>query len=154
MDRSERIRLVAAENAIRQIHARYADACWRRDADALRDCFTADGVWDFSTGAKRGPDEIAAFLAIGFGHYQRILVTGGTPIVALTPDGAQARTWMVEDGVKADGERYRLIGHYSERFVEQQGRWRLSWRKYQPHFSGQAGMTGEFLDVPDPGAPA
>ena len=91
---------------------------------------------------------------MGFTHYRRILVTCGTPIVALAPAGAEARTWMVEDGLKADGARYRLIGHYSERFVEQGDGWRIAWRRFQLHFSGLPGMAGDFIDVPDPGPPA
>ena len=149
----DRVALVIAESAIRQLHARYADACWRRDAEALRDCFTADAVWDFSSGAQQGPDAIVAFLATGFTHYRRILVTCGTPIVTLKSEGASARTWLVEDGVRADGARYRLIGHYSERFANQGGGWRIAWRRFQPHFSGLPGMTGDFIDVPDPGPP-
>lgn len=105
-----RARLAMAEFAIRQLHARYADACWRKDADAMRALFAADGVWDFSSGPQRGGDAIARFLGGGFGHYRHICVTMGTPIVSLSGERAAARTYLVEQGLLADGAPYRTVG--------------------------------------------
>ena len=36
---------VAAEAGIRQLHARFVDAVWRKDADAFAECFAHDGEW-------------------------------------------------------------------------------------------------------------
>ena len=37
--------LVVADCAIRQLHARYIDAVWRKDIDAFVDCFAEDAEW-------------------------------------------------------------------------------------------------------------
>ncbi len=37
--------LAAADNGIRQLHARYADAVWRKDYPSFGDCFTEDCEW-------------------------------------------------------------------------------------------------------------
>ena len=34
---------VIAESGIRQLHARYIDAVWRKDADAFANCFAEHG---------------------------------------------------------------------------------------------------------------
>lgn len=149
-----RARLAMAEFAIRQLHARYADACWRKDADAMRALFAADGVWDFSSGPQRGGDAIARFLGGGFGHYRHICVTMGTPIVSLSGERAAARTYLVEQGLLADGAPYRTVGHYAERFVEEGARWLFAWRQFQPWYSGPPDMRGGFADLADPGPPA
>lgn len=131
-----RERLAMAEVAIRQLHARYGDACWRKDAEAMRALFAPDGVWDFSSGPQRGGEAIARFLAGGFGHYRHIFVTMGTPIVSLTGEGAVARTHVVEQGLLADGAPYRTEGQYTERFIEEGAAWLFAWRQFQPWYSG------------------
>ena len=43
---------VAAEAGIRQLQACCADAIWRKDADALGDCFAEDAVWWLTAGVR------------------------------------------------------------------------------------------------------
>lgn len=38
----------ATEAAIRQLHALYADAVWRKDYESFGDCFTEDAEWRIS----------------------------------------------------------------------------------------------------------
>ena len=51
---------LAAESAIQQLHARYIDAVWRKDADAFADCFAKDAEWKIAGMHMRGRTEIGS----------------------------------------------------------------------------------------------
>ena len=53
----------ATEAAIRQLHARYVDAVWRKDYVAFGDCFTTDAEWRIAGMVLHGRAEIVATLA-------------------------------------------------------------------------------------------
>lgn len=144
---------VAAEAGIRQLQARCVDAIWRKDAEALGECFALDGEWQLAAGAKRGCAEIVEFIGCGFSGFQRIFLTLGTPILEVGNGVASGRTYVTEDGALADGTPYRVIGIYFERFVEEGGAWRFAWRQFQAHYSGLPDLSGNWLDVPDCGPP-
>jgi ketosteroid isomerase-like protein len=145
---------VLAEAGIRQLHARCADAIWRKDAEALGDCFAQDAEWQLSAGPRRGRAAIVEIMRAGFGSFRRVLMTFRTPLLEVGDGVAGGRTYVTEDGVRADGTPYLLIGTYLERFAcEADGRWRFTWRRFQPLYSGPHDLSGSFLDVPDQGLP-
>ena len=64
-----------AECMIRQLHARYADAVWRKDIDAFADCFTEDCEWRITGCNLKGRAEITDFMSGIFTRFRRILIT-------------------------------------------------------------------------------
>ncbi len=144
----------AVEAAIRQLHARYADAVWRKDAQGLGQCFAEDAEWRVGGQVMRGRAQIVSFIEGAFPLYRRILMTFRTPIVDLTGEGtAVARTYVTENSLFADGTPYAPIGIYFDRFAEAGGRWLFTWRMFQTQYSGPPDLTGEWYDLPDYGPP-
>jgi hypothetical protein len=144
---------IVAESAIRQLHARYADAVWRKDYDAFGDCFTEDAEWRISGMILRGRVEIVDAMKRLMPRFRRVLITLRTPILEVGNGTATGRTYLSEQSVFEDGRPYGPLGLYYERFVDQGERWRFSWRLFQTLYSGPPDMSGTFFENPDYGPP-
>lgn len=147
-------RFVEAEAGIRQLHAHYTDAVWRKDAIAFGECFAKDAEWRISGMIFRGRDDITESIRRILSNANRILMTFRTPIVELTESGASARTYVTEQCTWTHGRDPNIsIGRYYEDFVEEGGRWLFAWRVFELHYSGPEDMTGTFHEHPDYGPP-
>ncbi|MCB2077149.1 MAG: nuclear transport factor 2 family protein [Novosphingobium sp.] len=145
---------VTAECMVRQLHAHYVDAVWRKDIDAFSDCFSQDCEWRIAGQAIIGRPAIREFMSKVFPQFRRILLTMRTPSFELTGEGtASARTYFTENSVFADGTPLAAIGSYYERFVDDGDRWRFSWRVFRTEYAGPVDFTGPFYENPDYGAP-
>ncbi len=144
---------VAAEAGIRELHARYCDAVWRKDYVAFADCFAADAEWRIAGMVLQGRAQIAGTLERLMGNFHRILMTFRTPILDVGDGVASGRTYVTEQSAFKNGRPGTTIGLYYERFVRQGDRWRFSWRLFQLHYMGPADLTGSFFDQADYGPP-
>jgi ketosteroid isomerase-like protein len=145
--------LATAEAAIRQLHARYVDAVWRKDYPAFADCFTADAEWRIAGMVLRGRAEIAATLERLMENFTRVLMTFRTPVLEVGQGVATGRTYVTEQNAFRNGRAGNSIGLYYERFVDEGDRWRFSWRLFQLHYLGPADLSGDFFEQPDYGPP-
>jgi hypothetical protein len=146
---------VVAEAAVRQLHAHYTDAVWRKDHVAFGDCFTEDCEWRISGMILRGRAEITQFMKDAFPRYRFILINLRTPVLQVGDGRAWGRTYMSEQSMFADGRPYGPIGVYYEHFLEQSDRWRFSWRLFHTSYSGPPDLSGSFFENADFGpAPA
>lgn len=145
---------VIAECMVRQLHAHYVDAVFRKDIDAFADCFAEDCEWRIAGKALTGRDEIRRFMAQVFPQFNRILLTMRTPCLALDGPGlASARTYFTENSQMADGSPLAAVGSYYERFADQGDRWRFTWRVFRTEYAASADFSGPFYENPDYGAP-
>ena len=144
---------VKAEAGIRQLHARCADAVWRKDAAAFGDCFAKDGEWRIAGLVMKGRDHIGATFGQIMTRFERVLMTFRTPILEVGPGIASGRTYVTEQTAIADGTRALAISTYFERFVEDGDRWLFTWRLFQLHYMGPADLSGTYFDNVDYGAP-
>jgi ketosteroid isomerase-like protein len=144
---------LAAEAGIRQLHARYADAVWRKDYAAFGDCFSEQAEWRIAGQVHRGRAEIIGFLERAMSNFHRVLMSFGTPVFELADGTANVRTYVREQNGFKDGRPGSTIGIYYERLSEQAGRWRRDWALYQLHYMGPVDLTGAFFDQPDYGPP-
>jgi hypothetical protein len=144
---------LAAEAGIRQLHARCADAVWRKDAAAFGACFTTDGEWRIAGLVMKGSGHIAEMFGQIMTGFDRVLMTFRTPILEVGPGIATGRTHVTEHSAFADGTRTLAISTYYERFAEQGGQWRFSWRLFQLHYLGPADLSGAYFDNRDYGPP-
>jgi ketosteroid isomerase-like protein len=144
---------VAAEAGIRELHARYGDAVWRRDYAAFADCFTEDAEWRIAGMVLRGRTQIASTLERLMGNLHRVLMTFRTPILDVGNGVASGRTYVTEQSAFKNGRPGTTIGLYYERFIRQGDRWRFTWRLFQLHYMGPADLTGAFFDQADYGPP-
>lgn len=144
---------LAAEAGIRQLHARYVDAVWRRDYQAFADCFCEDAEWRIAGQVHRGRPEIVAFLERAMRNFDRVFMTFGTPVIELGEGTANARTYVTERSGFKTGRPGSTIGLYYERLVDDGARWRRAWALYQLHYMGPADLNGSFFEQPDYGPP-
>ncbi|MCB2073604.1 MAG: nuclear transport factor 2 family protein [Novosphingobium sp.] len=144
---------VVAECMVRQLHARYVDAVWRKDIDSFGDCFAEDCEWRIAGHVLKGRAKITEFMSAVFPQFNRILLTMRTPVLEVGDGTASSRTYFTENSQFADGTPLAAIGSYYERFVDQGDRWRFSWRVFQTEYAGPPDFSGEFYDNPEWGAP-
>lgn len=140
-------------DAIRDLHARYADAVWRKDFAAFGACFTTDAEWRIGGLELRGRTQILQAIETILGNFHRVLITFQSPILDITEKGVSGRTYIQEQVARTDGSANISIGRYYEHFALEDGRWRLAWRLFQLHYSGPPDLSGRFHDWDDYGAP-
>ncbi|MDR2856823.1 MAG: nuclear transport factor 2 family protein [Novosphingobium sp.] len=144
---------VAVEYAIRQLHARYADALWRKDPDSFAALFARDAEWKVAGMHMRGREEIRTTFARFMQHTGRTLMTFRSPIVDLVDGVPTARTYVTEHNRFADGQSADTIGIYYERFVQEDGAWRFHFRHWNLYYIGPPDLTARFYDVREYGPP-
>ena len=142
-----------AECAIRQLHARYLDAVFRKDFDAFANCFTEDAEWRISGMILRGRTEIAGNLKRLMPNFHRVLMTWRTPIVEVGDGVASSRTYVTEQNAFFNGRPGTTVGTYFERFVDQGDQWRFTWRMFQLHYIGPPDITASIFPNPEFGPP-
>jgi len=143
----------AAQAGIMELHSRYTDAVWRKDAAAFAGCFTETGEWRISGRIFHGRDEIAQGIAVILDKFVRVLISFRTPILTVGEGVASGRTYVDERCAWANGNVNISVGRYYEHFVEQGGRWLFDWRLFELHYRGPPDMTGTFFEHPDYGPP-
>lgn len=149
----DHVKRMLAQCAIMELHALYTDAVWRKDVAAFGDCFAEDAQWRLSGFVLEGRRTIMEFMEAAFDKYRRILLTFRTPILDLQENGLSSRTYVTEQSLLADGTPYAPIGTYYERFAEEGGRLRFTWRLFMTEYIGPPDISGQFYDTPDFGAP-
>jgi hypothetical protein len=144
---------VVAESAIRQLHARYVDAVYRKDYAAFGDCFALDAEWRIAGRVLRGRPQIVATIEQLMVNFHRVLMTFRTPLLEVRDGAVSGRTYVTEQNAFKNGRPGSSIGIYYERFVEQGDRWRFQWRLFQLHYLGPPDMSGPFFEQADYGPP-
>ncbi len=145
--------LMLAEFKIRQRHARYLDAVWRKDYDAFGDCFAEDAEWRIGGRIMRGRTEIVGNLKRLMPNFHRVLMTLRTPLVHIENGQISSRTYVTEQNAFLSGRPGNSIGIYYERFVQQGDELRFKWRLFQLHYIGTMDIKGPLFDNPDFGPP-
>jgi hypothetical protein len=139
---------VAAEAGVRQMHARYANAVWRRDYATFGDCWTEDAEWRIAGLLHRGRADITAFIERALNDVDWVIMEFGAPILDVGDRTATARVHAREENALMKG-----FGIYYERLVETGGIWRRAWAMFELHYIERAGEPGRRLEHPDYGPP-
>jgi hypothetical protein len=149
--------LLIAEFAVRQLHARYVDALWRKDPDSFADLFAVDAEWKISGMHLRGRAEIKSTFASFMRHIDRTFMIYGTPIIDIVEGAVTSRTHVTENNKFASGRTASTIGIYYERFVEEGSRLRFKWRHWNLWYIGPPDFTAPLYQCkefgPPPGMP-
>jgi hypothetical protein len=144
---------VIAIEGIRELHARYGDAVFRKDYASFERCWSEDAEWRIAGNILRGRSEISDFLGRALNNFHRVIMTFRTPIVELDGDRAKSRVYVTEQNGFKNGRPGATIGTYDERLMRQEGRWVRTWALFQLHYMGPADLTGSYFDQPDFGPP-
>jgi len=149
---------VIADSGIRQLHARFVDAVWRKDADAFADCFAEDGEWKIAGLHMRGRAEIGGQIGNLLSSCERVQLILGLPILEVEQDTATGRMQVTELAKLTDGSSAMTFGIYYDRYVREGERWRFQWRHWTLHYRGPTDLSAALVDGPDygphPGMPA
>ena len=150
--------LIAAEFAVRQLHARYVDALWRKDPESFGELFADDAEWKISGMHLRGRTEIRETFAKYMRHIERTFMMFGTPMIEFVDGVLASRTYVTENNKFASGQTASTIGVYYERFSEEGNRWRFKWRHWNLYYIGPPDFTAPLYSCkefgPPPGMPA
>jgi len=141
------------ECAIRQLHARYIDAVFRKDFDAFTECFAEDAEWKVAGLHIRGRAEIRREIERFLAPMDRTIMMFGTPILEVGQGTAVGRTYVREYNKAKNGETASTVGVYYERFVNQGDRWRFQWRHWMLYYLGPPDLSAPFYDCRDYGPP-
>jgi len=147
----ERLEKLEAESAIRALKARYLNACDKKDAQAMRDCFSPDAVIDFPPLGEFDLDglvEIFTTLAVNTsitdvhqGHNAEITITG---------DSAKAIWNFSYATFNPEDRSFRLLSaFYHDEYKKTDKGWRISYSRSDPRAFidgtlSEAGLKAEF----------
>jgi ketosteroid isomerase-like protein len=142
-----------AEIGIRQLHARYIDAVWRKDYTAFAECFAQDCEWRIAGTVVKGREAAVTFIGRMFDDFKSIFVQLSTPILTVGDAEASGRTYFTARNIFKDGKPFAPMGMYYERFVREGDAWRFKWRLFQTHYSGAPDLSGTYNAQTDYGPP-
>lgn len=142
---------VVAECGIRQLHARFIDAVFRKDATAFADCFAENAEWKIAGLHIRSRTEIGGLFGKLMGICARVQLIAGTPILEVGQGVATGRINVTELAKMTDGSSALTIGVYYDRYVEEAGRWRFQWRHFSLHYRGPSDLSAPLVESPDYG---
>ena len=143
---------IAAECGIRQLHARFADAVFRKDADAFADCFAETAEWKIAGLHIRGREEIRGLIGKLLGACARVHLIVGLPLLEVGNGEAQGRIPMTELAKMNDGSAALTLGVYHDRYVEVGGRWLFQRRHFSLHYRGPSDLSAALVESPDYGS--
>lgn len=144
---------VVADSGIRQLHARFMDAVFRKDAEAFADCFAENAEWKIAGMHIRGRTEIGGLFGKLMAICARVQIIAGTPVLEVGQGVATGRMQVTELAKMADGTSAMTLGVYYDRYVEAGGRWRFQWRHFSLHYRGPIDLSAALVDSPDYGPP-
>ncbi len=144
---------LVADCGIRQLHARFIDAVFRKDADAFAACFAENAEWKIAGLHIRSRSEIGPFFGKLMAICARVQIIMGTPILNIEPDSVVGRVNVTELAKMSDGSSALTLGVYHDRYVEEGGRWRFQWRHFSLYYRGPIDLSADLVPSPDYGPP-
>ena len=142
-----------AESGIRQLHARFTDAVWRKDFTAFADCFTESAEWKIAGLHFKGRNEIGETISKLLAPYSRILINLGLPVLDINGNTATGRIHLTEQAKLTDGSSVLTIGVYFDRYAIENGQWKFNWRHFSLHYRGPTDLSAPLVPSPDYGPP-
>jgi len=130
----DRIQQLESESAIRNLKARYLNACDRKDLETMRACFTPDAVIDFPPLGEFDLDglvDIFTQMAVNTsitdvhqGHNAEITINGDTANAVWNLGFA---TFNPEDN------SFRLLSSfYHDKYIRTEAGWRINYTRSEP----------------------
>jgi hypothetical protein len=152
MSENNAIARVIAESDIRRFLARYLDAAFRQDEAAYVPCWAKNAEFHVMGKVMKGRDEIVNF-------WKSLLPS--MPIVWHVPnnicleiDGTTASSrGYINDTSLFNGQVLFILGISHDRYIIEDGQWRIAFRRWDTIYAGPADMSGKFFDIPKLGPP-
>ncbi len=116
--------------ALRALHDSYADAVFRRDADAWGALWADDAVWNLGQGDVAGKAAIVPTWVGAMGLFSQVAFFGQVGALEIDRDAATGRVYTQEVLTEQDGTLRRIVGRYEDAYVRRDGRWLFAARRY------------------------
>ncbi|MDE2403690.1 MAG: nuclear transport factor 2 family protein [Sphingomonadales bacterium] len=139
--------------AIRQLHARYVDAVWRKDSGAFAQCWTEAARWRIAGIDARGREAVTATFDRLIAPSEAVLMLPGALLLSETLAEVVGRITVTELIRRPGGASMRTIGRYHDRYAEEGGRWRFAARHWDAAYRGSPSLQDEMLPREDHGPP-
>ena len=144
--------MIAADFGIRQLHARFADAVWRQDAEVFAGCFSESGEWKIAGMHFTGRGAIGAACGQLLGRCTRIHLLTSQPLLTSTAGGVSGRLSMTEFAWMPDATQFMTVGVYHDDYVEVSGEWLFARRFWSLKYRGPIDLSAPLVDTADYGA--
>ena len=141
------LQLITDELAVRDLTARFSDACNTRNIEAFRRLWLADGVWEIGEplpARAEGIEKIVKMLENLLNAWEFFVQMTHTGIVRISGDMATAR-WTVQETArqpKATGF-YNNFALYEDKLVRVEGNWYFAERRYEYIYLDDAALHGK-----------
>jgi len=134
MTAEDRLRLLEDKEAIRDLLLQYGRSLDARDTQAYSELFAADGEWSGGVGQSRTPagikkmlDDLFSSSTGGLSKAHHVMANMVIDVDGETATAHSRWMWMTGD---ADGAPIVVrSGHYDDRLVRENGRWKFQSRR-------------------------
>ena len=117
--------------AITELTATYGHCISSRDMDRLLSLWAEDGRWFHPAyGWMEGHAEIRKTCSFALSRLSMLFFIGSLGELTITGDTAAGEFWPYEVAVR-DGKTEILCGHYTDEYVNRDGRWLFKQRQYR-----------------------
>ena len=117
---------------IRELFGLYGDASCTGDAGAWLDLFADDCEWNSHMFECQGKAELRGQWDQLWTAFDKLGFLSEIGWIAVEGDTARASSQAREIIRLKDGKLFKLIGHYDDYLVRENGQWLFSRRNYQP----------------------
>ena len=117
---------------IRELFGLYGDASCRGDADAWLALFAEDCEWNSHIFNRKGKGDLREQWDELWANFAELGFLSEIGWIAVDGDTARASSQAREVIRLKDGGLFKLIGHYDDHLVRENGEWRFARRNYRP----------------------
>jgi ketosteroid isomerase-like protein len=149
----ERIEKLLVDNDIRDLLARYTDAVYRKDWEAVSDCWASDGVWHAFGQKTEGRAEIIGWLTALTAMFSLIWQNAHTMILEIDGDVATARLYVDEITCDMGDVRRFAMGIYHDRYKRIENKWVFAERHWDLLYLGDSDLSAKIWEMPTFGPP-
>lgn len=118
--------------AIRELFGLYGDASCKGDADAWLELFAEDCEWNSHMFNRKGKADLREQWDQLWLAFDKLGFLSEVGWIAVEGETARASSQAREIIRLKDGGLFKLIGHYDDELVRENGQWLFARRNYQP----------------------
>ena len=134
MTLEDRIEKLESESSIRQLKARYLNACDRKEAEAMKACFTPDAVIDFPPLGEFNLDSLVdIFTQMAVSTPIRDVHQGHNAEITINGDTAKAIWNLGFATYNPEDHSFRLLSSfYHDTYIKTEDGWLISYTRSEP----------------------
>ena len=134
--------------ALQNLMATYVDAANRRDGEAWKNTWAADGVWSIMGTDISGRDNIHALWTQVLEGFEFALLMPASGQFEVTGDTATGHWYLQEFTRSTEGETSTMMSHYQDSYCRTDNKWLYQSRASSVLYSGPADLSGHYNPLP------